>query len=81
MVFGLIFEQLFKIHKKSNFDRNQFKLDTQHKYVYMYQKKYIKMENSLVAIFDEMPCTIVHGLLSNSNFDQNQLIDSTVYTT
>ena len=28
-----------KIHKKSNFDRNQLKLDTQHKNMYMYQKK------------------------------------------
>ena len=27
-----------KIHKKSNFDRNQLKVDTQHKYMYMYQK-------------------------------------------
>ena len=25
--------------KKSNFDRNQLKLSTQHKYMYMYQKK------------------------------------------
>ena len=28
----------FKIRKKSNFDRNQFKLSMQHKYMYMYQK-------------------------------------------
>ena len=28
-----------KIHKKSNFDRNQLKLSTQHKYMYVYQKK------------------------------------------
>ena len=28
-----------KIHKKSNFDRNQLKLSMQHKYMYMYQKK------------------------------------------
>ena len=28
-----------KIHKKSNFDRNQLKLSTQHKKMYMYQKK------------------------------------------
>ena len=27
-----------KIHKKSNFDRNQLKPSTQHKYMYMYQK-------------------------------------------
>ena len=28
-----------KIHKKSNFDRNQLKLETQHKNMYMHQKK------------------------------------------
>ena len=28
-----------KIHKKSKFDRNQLKLDIQHKNMYMYQKK------------------------------------------
>ena len=28
-----------KIHKKSNFDQNQLKLDTQHKNMYMYKKK------------------------------------------
>ena len=28
-----------KIRKKYNFDRNQHKLSTQHKYMYMYQKK------------------------------------------
>ena len=27
-----------KIRKKSNFDQNQLKLSTQHKYMYMYQK-------------------------------------------
>ena len=27
-----------KIRKKSNFDRNQLKLSTQHKYMYMHQK-------------------------------------------
>ena len=41
------------------------------------------MENSLLAIFDEIPCIIAHGLWpnfgatlkihKNSNFDQNQL--------
>ena len=40
------------------------------------------MENSLLAIFDKIPCTIAHGLWSDfgatlkihkkSNFDQNQ---------
>ena len=33
------FEATLKIHKKSNFDRNQLKLSTQHKNMYMYQKK------------------------------------------
>ena len=28
-----------KIHKKSNFDRNQLKIDIQHKNIYMYQEK------------------------------------------
>ena len=28
-----------KIHKKSNFDQNQLKIDKQHKNMYMYQKK------------------------------------------
>ena len=41
------------------------------------------MENSLLVIFDKIPCTIVQGVLSNfgvtlkihkkSKFDQNQL--------
>ena len=33
------FGATLKIHKKSNFDRNQLILSTQHKYMYMYQKK------------------------------------------
>ena len=33
------FGATLKIHKKSNFDRNQLKLSTQHKYMYMHQKK------------------------------------------
>ena len=33
------FGATLKIYKKSNFDRNQLKLSTQHKNVYMYQKK------------------------------------------
>ena len=52
-----------KIYKKSNFDRNQLELDKQHKNMYMYQKKIIKMEKSLGAIFDKISCTIAHGLL------------------
>ena len=33
------FGATLKIHKKSKFDRNQLKLDMQHKYMYMYQEK------------------------------------------
>ena len=33
------FGATLKIHKKSNFDQNQLKLSTQHKYMYMHQKK------------------------------------------
>ena len=33
------FGATLKIHRKSNFDWNQLKLDTQHKNMYMYQKK------------------------------------------
>ena len=31
-----------KIRKKINFDWNQLKLATQHKYMYMYQKTFLK---------------------------------------
>ena len=33
------FGATLKIHKKFNFDRNQLKLETQHKNMYMYLKK------------------------------------------
>ena len=33
------FGAILKIRKKSNFDQNQLKLSTQHKYMYMHQKK------------------------------------------
>ena len=33
------FGATLKICKKSNFDRNQLKLSTQHEYMHMYQKK------------------------------------------
>ena len=33
------FGATLKIHKKTNFDWNQLKLDIQHKNMYMYQKK------------------------------------------
>ena len=49
-----LFGATLKIHKKSNFDWNQVKLSMQHKNMYMYQKKNIKMENSLLAIFDKI---------------------------
>ena len=41
IVQGLLpdFGATLKIRKKSNFDRNQLKLSTQHKYMYMYQEK------------------------------------------
>ena len=32
-------EAILKIYKKSKFDRNQLKVDKQHKNIYMYQKK------------------------------------------
>ena len=40
IVQGLLpdFSATLKIHKNSNFDRNQLKLSTQHNYMYMYQK-------------------------------------------
>ena len=40
IVQGLLpdFGATLKIRKKSNFDQNQLKLSTQHKYMYMYQK-------------------------------------------
>ena len=79
-----------KIRKKSNFDRNQLKLSTQHKYMYMYQEKLLKWRILLISFlakFGQKPCTIVKGLLPDfganlkirkkSNFDRNQLKLST----
>ena len=48
------FGATLKIRKKSKLDRNQLKISTQCEYMYVYQKKIIKMENSLLAIFDEI---------------------------
>ena len=48
------FGATLKIHKKSNFDQNQLRLSAQHKYMYMYQKNVIIMENSFLAIFDKI---------------------------
>ena len=50
MDFGVI----LKIHIKFKFDWNGLKLSTQHKNMYMYQEKNIKMENSLLFIFGEI---------------------------
>ena len=71
MVFGLILEQL-KFFFKSNFDQNQLKISMQHKYMYMYQKKIIKIENSLLVIFDEIwPETMYYSTGSLAQFWSN----------
>ena len=54
-----------KICKKSNFDRNQLQLYTQHKNMYMHQKKLSKwriLSFSFLMKFGQIPCTIVQGL-------------------
>ena len=84
------FGATLKIRKKSNFDRNQLKLSTQHKNMYMYQKILLKwgiLSFSFLTKFGQRPCTIVQGLwpdfganlkiYKKSNFDQNQLKRST----
>ena len=43
------FGTTLKICKKSNFDRNHLKLYKQHKYMYMYQKKYKNGSFSFLA--------------------------------
>ena len=61
----LNFGATLKIRKKSNFDWNQLKLSTQHKYMYMYQKKLLKwriLSISFLMKFGQRPCTIVQGL-------------------
>ena len=59
-----------KIRKISNFDRNQLKLSTQHKYMFMYQ--IIKMENSLLVIFDEIwPETMYYSTGTLTQFWSN----------
>ena len=68
----MAFGATLKIHKKSNFDWTQLKLSTQHKYMYMYQKKIIKMENSLLAIFDEIwPKTLYYSTGTLNRFWSN----------
>ena len=49
-----------KIYRKSNFDRYQLKRSTQHKYMYMYQKIFFKMGNSLLVIFDKIWLETMH---------------------
>ena len=92
IVQGLLpnFGATLKIRKKSNFDHNHLKLSTQHKYMYMHQKKLLKWRIpsfSFLMKFGQRPCTIVQGLLPNFgatlkirkkyNFDQNHLKLST----
>ena len=61
-----------KIWKKSKFDRNQLKLSTQHKYMYMYQKKIIKVKNFVLVIFDEIwPDTLYYSTGTLARFFSN----------
>ena len=61
-----------KIHKKSNFDQNLFEISTIFKYVYMHQKKIIKMETSLLVIFDEIwPKSLYYSTGSLARFWSN----------
>ena len=88
IVQGLLldFGATLKIRKKSKFDRNQLKLATQHKYMYMHQIKLLKWRILSLSFFPKFglgPCTIVQGLLldfeatlkirKKSKFDRNQL--------
>ena len=57
-----MYGKTLKIHKKSNFDRNQLKLSTQHKDMYMYQEKLKKWRIgsfSFLTKIGQIPCTIV----------------------
>ena len=84
------FGATLKIHKKSNFDRNELKLSAQHKYMYMYQKKLLEWRIPTLPFlmnFGRRPCTIVQGIWPDfgatskihkkSNFDRNELKLST----
>ena len=56
------FGATLKIHKKSKLDRNELKLSTQHKNMYMYQEKILKrriLPFSFLAKFGQKHCTIV----------------------
>ena len=50
----------FKNLLKSNFDSKLLKLSIYHKNMYMYMciRKIIKVANSLLAIFDKIPCVL-----------------------
>ena len=52
----MAFGTTLKIYKKSNFDWNHLKFSMQHR------NMHIKMENSLLVIFDKIPSTIVQGV-------------------
>ena len=47
------FRVTLEIYEKSRFNRNQLKVDTQHKNMYMYQK--MKMKISLFVVFVKIP--------------------------
>ena len=70
IVQGLLpdFGATLKIREKSNFVRNQFKLSTQHKYMYNVSGKIIKNGIHLLPFFmkfGQRPSTIVQGLWPN----------------
>ena len=61
-----------KIHKKSKFDQNHLKISVQLRNMYMYQKKIIKIENSLLVIFDEIwPKTMYYSTGTFARFWSN----------
>ena len=65
------FGATLKIRKKSKLDRNQLKLSIQHKYMYMHQKKIIKLENSLISIFAEIwSMTLCYSTYSRGSLAQ-----------
>ena len=45
------FGATLKIRKKSNFDRNQLKISTQHKYMYMYAFYIIIISNIILTFY------------------------------
>ena len=75
IVQGLLpdFGATLKIRKKSNFDQNQLKLFTQHKYMYVcVSEKIIKKKNSLLFNFDEIwPKTLYYSTGTFARFWSN----------